>query len=253
MKISLITATFNSSRTLRDTLQSILNQSFTDFEYIIIDGNSKDGTIDIVKEFEPRFGGRMHWVSEPDRGLYDAMNKGIRMAEGDIVGILNSDDFFASDDILETVSRTFEAEKDLDGIYGDVVYVDSQDVTKVIRKYVSAKFSRKKLIYGLMPAHPSFYAKKGCFEKLGYYSLDYRIAADYDMFVRFIWKGNIRTKYVPKVFVTMRNGGTSSSGIGVHKTIMHEHLASAREHSVPTNFFLQSLRYFGKIVDLIKK
>lgn len=253
MKISLITATFNSSRTLRDTLQSVLNQTFKDFEYIIVDGSSKDDTINIIKEYEPLFEGKMCWVSEPDKGIYDAMNKGIRMAKGDVVGILNSDDFFASDDILENVSRTFDADNDLEGIYGDVVYVDNHDVKKVIRKYISAKFTRKRLIYGFIPAHPSFYAKKECFEKFGYYSLDYKIAADYDMFVRFIWKGNIRTKYIPRVFVIMRNGGASSSGIAVHKTIMREHLASAREHGVPTNFFILSLRYFSKIVDLIKK
>lgn len=253
MKISLITATYNSAKTLRDTLQSVVNQTCKDFEYIIVDGNSKDDTIDIVKEFEPLFEGRMRWVSEPDRGIYDAMNKGIKMAEGDVVGILNSDDFFNSDDVIEKVKAEFETDENLDGIYGDVVYVDNEDVTKIVRRYSSAKFSRKKMIYGLMPAHPSFYVKKSCFEKYGYYSLDYKIASDFDMFARFIWEADINTKYIPMDFVVMRNGGTSTAGAKVHKTIMREHLASAREHGIPTNFFLQSLRYFGKIIDLIKR
>lgn len=253
MKISLITAMFNSAETLRDTMQSVLNQTYKDVEYIIVDGGSKDATIDIVKEFEPRFESRLRWVSERDEGIYDAMNKGIRMATGDVIGILNSDDFFAADDILEKVNAEFEAHDDIDGVYGDVIYVDNKDVTKIVRRYSSAKFDRRKIIYGMMPAHPSFYAKKSCFEKYGYYSLDYKIAADYDMFVRFVWGGNISIKYIPVDFVVMRTGGMSSSGMTARKIIMREHMASVRAHGVPSNFFLQSLRYFGKIIDLIKK
>lgn len=253
MKISLITATYNSAETLRDTMQSVLNQTFKDIDYIIVDGNSKDGTMDIVKEFEPKFEGRLRWVSEPDKGIYDAMNKGVKMAQGDVVGILNSDDFFASDDILEEVNAVFENEDGVDGVYGDIKYVDSKDVTKTIRRYSSAKFSRKKILFGLMPAHPSFYVKKKCYDEFGLYSLDYKIASDFDMFVRMIWKGNIVTKYLPMTFVIMRYGGASSTGFQSHKTIMKEHLKSVKKHGVPTNFFMLSLRYFGKIIDLIKK
>lgn len=234
-------------------MQSVLGQTYKDVEYIIVDGGSDDGTMEIVKEFEPRFEGRLRWVSERDRGIYDAMNKGIRMATGDVVGILNSDDFFAADDILEKVNAEFETYDDIDGVYGDVIYVDNKDVTKIVRRYSSAKFTRKKIIYGMMPAHPSFYAKKSCFEKHGYYNIDYKITADYDMFVRFVWVEDIAMKYIPVDFVVMRTGGASSSGMMTHKTIMREHIASVRAHGVPSNFFLQSLRYFGKIIDLIKK
>lgn len=234
-------------------MQSVLGQTYKDVEYIIVDGGSDDGTMEIVKEFEPRFEGRLRWVSERDRGIYDAMNKGIRMATGDVVGILNSDDFFAADDILEKVNAEFETYDDIDGVYGDVIYVDNKDVTKIVRRYSSAKFTRKKIIYGMMPAHPSFYAKKSCFEKYGYYNIDYKITADYDMFVRFVWVEDIAIKYIPVDFVVMRTGGASSSGMMTHKTIMREHIASVRAHGVPSNFFLQSLRYFGKIIDLIKK
>lgn len=234
-------------------MQSVIGQTYKDVEYIIVDGGSDDGTMEIVKEFEPRFEGRLRWVSERDRGIYDAMNKGIRMATGDVVGILNSDDFFAADDILEKVNAEFETYDDIDGVYGDVIYVDNKDVTKIVRRYSSAKFTRKKIIYGMMPAHPSFYAKKSCFEKYGYYNIDYKITADYDMFVRFVWVEDIAMKYIPVDFVVMRTGGASSSGMMTHKTIMREHIASVRAHGVPSNFFLQSLRYFGKIIDLIKK
>ena len=253
MKISLITATYNSASTLRDTMQSVLNQTFKDIDYIIVDGGSKDGTLDIVKEFEPLFEGRLRWISEPDKGIYDAMNKGIKMATGEVIGMLNSDDFFAYDDILEKVNDTFANNPTVDGVYGDVVYVDNQDVTRVVRHYSSARFSRNKIIYGFMPAHPSFYLKKSCYDKIGCYNIDYRISADYDMFVRLFWNENITTKYIPTDFVVMRNGGASSSGLKSHKIVMREHLASVREHGVPSNFFLQSLRYFSKIIDLIIK
>ena len=253
MKISLITATYNSAETLRDTMQSVLNQTFKNVDYIIVDGGSGDGTLDIVKEFEPKFEGRLRWVSEKDKGIYDAMNKGIKMAQGDVVGILNSDDFFASDDILEKVNEEFEKDKSLDGVYGDIRYVDSKDVTKTVRRYSSAKFSRKKLIFGLIPAHPSFYVRKKCYEEYGLYCIDYKLAADYDMFVRMIWNGHIVTRYMPMTFVIMRYGGASSSGFKSHKITMKEHLKSVKKHGVPTNFFLLSLRYFGKIIDLIKK
>ena len=127
MKISLITATYNSAETLRDTMQSVLNQTFKDVDYIVVDGGSKDATMDIVKEFEPQFEGRMRWVSERDKGIYDAMNKGVRMAQGDIVGILNSDDFFASDKVLETVNNAFTENPTIEGVYADVRYVDWHD------------------------------------------------------------------------------------------------------------------------------
>lgn len=253
MKISLITATYNSAETLRDTMQSVLNQTFKDIDYIIVDGGSKDGTLDIVKEYEPLFEGRLRWISEPDKGIYDALNKGILMAKSDIVGIMHSNDFFASNDVLQKVADTFEADDSLDGVYGDVKYVDKQDVIKTVRHYSSAKFKRKKLLMGLIPAHPTFYAKKKCFEQYGLYNTDLKIAADFDMFVRLIWKGNIKTRYIPMTMVIMRTGGASSSGFASHKQTMKEHLASVRMNNLPTNMLRLSLRYFGKIIDLIKK
>lgn len=253
MRISLITATFNSAETLRDTMQSVLNQTFKDVEYVIVDGNSKDTTLDIVKEFEPLFEGHLHWVSEPDKGIYDAMNKGVRMAHGDVVGILNSDDFFASDDVLEKVNAAFTENPTIDGVYADVRYVDWNDTSKTVRMFSGKDFKRKKLCWGKMPPHPSFYVKKECYDKFGLYSLDYPICADYDMFVKMIWEGNIKTLYINDVFVNMRSGGTSSSGIKVHKKIMKERMRCVREHNMPSNFLMQTSRYFGKIFSLLKK
>lgn len=253
MKISLITATYNSAETVRDTLQSVLNQTFKDIGYIIIDGNSKDNTMDIVKEFEPKFEGRLRWVSEKDKGIYDAMNKGVRMAQGDIVGILNSDDFFASNDVLEKVNAAFTENPAIDGVYADVRYVDWDDTGKTVRMFSGKDFTREKLCWGKMPPHPSFYVKRECYDKFGLYSLDYPICADYDMFVKMIWIGNINTLYINDVFVNMRSGGTSSNGIKVHRKIMRERMRCVREHEMPSNFFKQTSRYFEKIFSLLRK
>jgi len=253
MKISLITATYNSAETVRDTLQSVLNQTFKDIDYIIVDGNSKDNTMAIVKEFEPKFEGRLRWVSEKDKGIYDAMNKGVRMAQGDIVGILNSDDFFASNDVLEKVNAAFTENPAIDGVYADVRYVDWDDTGKTVRMFSGKDFTREKLCWGKMPPHPSFYVKRECYDKFGLYSLDYPICADYDMFVKMIWLGNINTLYINDVFVNMRSGGTSSNGIKVHRKIMRERMRCVREHNMPSNFFKQTTRYFEKIFSLLRK
>ena len=253
MKISLITATYNSAETLRDTLQSVLNQTFKDVDYIIIDGNSKDNTIDIVKEFEPKFEGRLRWISEKDKGIYDAMNKGVKMAQGEVVGILNSDDFFASDDVLEKVNAAFTENPTIKGVYADVRYVDWNDTSKTVRMFSGKDFKREKICWGQMPPHPSFYVKRECYDKFGLYSLDYPICADYDMFVKMIWIGNIKTLYINDIFVNMRSGGTSSNGLKVHRKIMKERMRCIREHNLPSNFFKQVSRYFGKIISLLKK
>ena len=137
MKITIITAAYNSEHTLRDTMESVLRQTYTDYEYIVVDGASKDGTVDIIREYVPRFEGRMRWVSEPDRGIYDAMNKGIEMATGDVVGLLNSDDFYSSDDVLATIASEFMSDDALDAIYGDVHYVQEFDVRRTVRYYSS--------------------------------------------------------------------------------------------------------------------
>ena len=252
MKISLITATYNSVETLRDTMQSVLNQTFKDVDYIIVDGGSKDGTLDIVKEFEPKFEGRLRWVSEKDKGIYDAMNKGVRMAQGDIVGILNSDDFFSSDNVLEKVNDAFTENPAIDGVYADVRYVDWNDTSKKVRMFSGKDFKREKLCWGKMPPHPSFYVKRECYDKFGLYSLNYPICSDYDMFVKMIWEGNINTLYINDVFVNMRSGGTSSNGIKVHKKIMKERMRCVHEHNMPSNFLMQVSRYIEKIFSFWK-
>lgn len=248
MTISIITATFNSAATLRDTLDSILSQTYQDIESIIVDGGSKDGTLDIVREYEPRFQGRMKWISEPDKGIYDAMNKGIRMAGGDIVGLLNSDDFYTSHDVLETLVEAFE-NSDIDACYGDVHYVLEGDLGKCVRYYSSSKFTPKRMLYGYMPAHPSFYCRKDVYQEKGLFDVSYRIAADFEQLLRLIYIGKIKTVYIPKDFVTMRMGGASNSGINARISIMKEHLRGFKENGIRNNFFRLSLRYFSKLLE----
>ena len=249
--ISILTATYNSEKTLRDTIESVLRQSCRDFEYILIDGGSKDNTVDIIKEYEPQFEGRLKYISERDNGIYDAMNKGIRMATGDVVGILNSDDFYTSDDALQKIADAFE-KNDIDATYGDIHFVKDDDLTKMVRYYSSAVFKRSFMRFGLMPAHPSFYCKREVYEKYGAFDTSYRIAADFENLLRLFFIHRIKTLYIPKDFVTMRTGGASTAGFASRKKIMHEHLQAMKKNGVYSNFFLLSLRYFYKIYELMR-
>ena len=242
MKVSIITAVYNAEKTIGNTIESILDQTYANIEYIIIDGGSKDKTIDIIKEFEPKFQGKLRWISERDKGIYDAMNKGIRMATGDIIGILNSDDFFTSDDVISTVNETFE-KYNPDAIYGDIHFVNDDNLNKIVRYYSSRIFRRGLMRFGFMPAHPSFYIKRECFDKFGLYNTSYKIAADFEFLLRTIFIGNIKTQYVAKDFVTMRTGGASTSGINSHKQIMREHIRAFKENNIFTNRLLLSMRY----------
>ena len=252
MKISLITVTYNSGDVLRCAIESVLRQTYPDIEYIIVDGASKDNTPDIIRAYEPKFNGRMRWISEPDHGLYDAMNKGIRMATGDVIGILNSDDFFTSDDVLQKVAEGF-ADNEVDAVYGDIHFVHADDLNRCVRYYSSKIFRRGLMRLGFIPAHPSFYCRRECFEKYGGYKTDYKIAADFDLLLRFIFVHRIRIKYLPMDMVTMRLGGASTSGLKSRMTGMKEHLRSFRENGVKTNRFLLSLRYFYKVTEYFRK
>lgn len=251
MKISLITVTYNSGTTLRDTILSVLAQTYRNVEYIVVDGLSKDNTIDIVREYEPQFEGRMKWISEKDKGLYDAMNKGVRMATGDVVGILNSDDFFTANDVLEKVAAGFDEQTD--AVYGDLHYVHPDDLQHSVRYYSSKIFKRNLMRMGFIPAHPTFYCRRECFDKFGYYKTDYKIAADFDLLLRFIYVNRIRIKYLPMDMVTMRTGGASTNGLKSRMGGMNEHLRSLRENGVKSNRFILSLRYFYKITEYFRK
>ena len=257
MKISIITATYNSAKTLQDTINSVLSQDYADFEHIIVDGNSKDDTVEIIRSNAERYKpGQLKWISEPDKGIYDAMNKGISMATGDVVGLLNSDDFYASDNILSTIAHAMENDKDVDAVYGDVCYVKSNDTSKLVRYYSSRYFRRFNMHFGFMPAHPSFYCRRHVYEghqiaEGKYFDTSYKVASDFEFLVRTIYVSRIRTLYINKVFVTMRVGGASSSGVASHKAIFTDHLRALKRNKVYSNSLMLAMRYPFKVLDLI--
>lgn len=206
MRISIITATYNSEKTLHDTLLSLENQTYPDIEYIIIDGASKDNTLLVVQNNCTRIS---KIVCEPDKGIYDALNKGINAATGDVVGFLHSDDMLAYDNAIADIVDTFK-EKGCDAVYGDLEYVSQTDTAKRVRLWKSGAFSRTKMQLGWMPPHPSFYMKRSRYLELGQFSLNYNISADYDSLLRYILKNKVAVAYLPKVLVKMRVGGISN-------------------------------------------
>ena len=249
MKISLITVTFNSDLTLRDTIQSILKQTFSDIEYIIIDGLSKDNTVDIIRKYEPQFQGRLKWISERDNGLYDAMNKGIRMSTGDIVGIINSDDFYHRRDIISRVAEAFKNEE-TQAVYGDVRFVNPDNLNRTVRYYSSRNFSPNRFRYGFMPAHPTFFTYRRYFEEFGFYKIDYHIAADYELLIRFLYTHRLKAKYLSLDFMKMRTGGASTASIKSNILLNKEIVRACSENGIWTCMPLLFLKYFIKVFEL---
>lgn len=212
MTISIITATYNSVATLRDTFESVLAQTYKDIDYIVVDGCSKDNTLDIIREYEPRFDGRMRWISEPDKGIYDAMNKGIRMAKGDVVGILNSDDFYFDNTVLAEISKAF-LQHDTDSVFANLVYVNANNTDTIERIWKGSPYKPGRFQYGWVPAHPTFYVKRQCYLRFGDYDLSYQVSADFELMLRFLAKNRIKSHYIDRYFVRMRSGGESNGSL----------------------------------------
>ena len=208
-KISLITATLNCADTIEETIKSVFAQTYSDIEHIIVDGGSTDATLSKIEPWLQRCGDKIKYIEKSDKGVYEAINNGIKVATGDVVGVLHSDDFFTSADILESVARTF-SDSSIDMVYDDVHFVNTDSPERVLRYYSGAWFDRKKLRYGIAPPHPSMYCRREVYLKYGLYSTDYKIAGDFDMFVRLLWKWEITARYLPVDMVTMRTGGIST-------------------------------------------
>ncbi len=248
MKISIVTATYNSAKTLCDTIKSVLGQTYSNIEYIVVDGASTDDTLSIIKRYEPLFNGRMKWISEKDNGIYDAMNKGIKMATGDVVGTLNSDDFFTSDHVIESIAGAF-CDSSIDAVYGDIHFIRDGAPAKCVRYYSSKPFHPRWLRFGFMPAHPSFYCRKSIYQKAGFYKVDYKIGSDYEMMVRLFLVHHIKASYLPIDFVTMRTGGASTQGVKSRLQLIKDDVRSCRENGIYTNPIMISLKFLYKFFE----
>lgn len=259
LKISVITATWNSGATIEDTLRSVLQQTYGNIEHIIVDGGSSDATLDIFRMYAEAYRKRglvLKWISEQDNGIYDAMNKGIRLASGDVVGLLNSDDFFTAPTVLQRVAEVFrenERNNDIvDAVYGDVHYVKPENLRRCVRYYSSKGFCRSRMKMGFMPAHPSFYCRREIYNRYGLFDTQFKIAADFELLLRLIYIHRIKTRYLEMDFVTMRTGGASSSGFASHRKIYAEHRLAYRKNGVYSNFLLEAWRYLYKIVEICR-
>jgi glycosyltransferase involved in cell wall biosynthesis len=250
LKLSIITVCFNSASTIRDTIESVLLQDHTDIEYIIVDGGSKDGTQAIVESYGERIS---RFVSEPDKGLYDAMNKGVALATGKVIGILNSDDFYERTTSLSSVVKAFEHCPESDVVFGDVVFVNPADLRKVTRFYRGNRFAPWKLRFGWMPPHPATFIRKLAYDTVGMYSLKYRISADYEFFVRLFMVHRLKYSYLDQVLVRMRSGGASTAGLRSSLKLNLEIVKACRTNGVYTNILMLALKLPFKLYELRKR
>ena len=249
MILSIITINRNNAAGLEKTMQSVLSQTRADYEYVVVDGASTDGSVAVIERLAPAFGDRLKWISEKDGGIYDAMNKGIRMATGDIVGILNSDDYFTGDDVIERMVVNFD-DPNIDAVYGDIHFIHDGEPDKILRYYSSKPFRPLWLRFGFMPAHPSFYCRRSVYEKAGLYKTDYAIGSDYEMMVRLFMVHKIRAKYLPIDFVTMRTGGASTRNVKSRLQLIRDDVRGCRENGIYTNPLMISMKFLYKIFEM---
>lgn len=246
MKISVITVCYNAAHTIEKTILSVLSQSYSNIEFIVVDGLSDDNTMLIVNSFQ----GKIHHIlSEKDDGIYDGINKGLKLATGDVVGILNADDVFASNDVLSHIAMEFNVNSQLDSVIGDVAFLNKYE--KKIRYYSSCKWNPNKFVWGYMPAHPTFYCKRGLFDHIGFYRTDFDIAADFELLIRFLKLNNCSYKYMPVQMVNMSIGGVSTSGLKSTIKINQEILRACRINGLRSNYLMLYCKYFKKVFELI--
>lgn len=247
MKISIITVCYNSAKTIEKTFQSLQSQTYKNIEYIVVDGMSSDPTSDIIENNKDIIS---KYVSESDKGLYDAMNKGIQLATGDIVGILNSDDIFTDDYVLENIAK-FHSENNIEASVGNIIQFNEEG--KTVRKYSAKNWNPEKLKIGFMPAHPAIFFKKELFNKFGDYQLDFIIAADYELITRFFLKHNISWKFSNITTTSMLIGGVSSSGVSSYQLISKEIKKAMIINNINFSYLQVKLRFFWKIIGFLKK
>ena len=248
MKASVITVSLNNAATIGDTLSSLAEQTWPEIEHIVIDGGSTDATLEIVRN---RLKHTAHIVSEPDRGIYDAMNKGVAAATGDIIGFLNADDRYAHPDVLRDVADAM-ASGDVDAVFGDVAYFRSEDPNGVVRRYRSARFRPDRIAWGWMPAHPGLFVRREVFERVGPFSTQFRIAGDFEWLARAFHDGSIRYRYLPEVLVRMRTGGISTGGWRNTILLNREVIRACRANGIRTNWLKILSKYPAKVIEFFR-
>lgn len=245
MKVSIITVCFNAAATLKQTIESVLAQDYADIEYWVIDGGSSDGTQELLASY----GSRIHYISEPDKGIYDAFNKGLARVTGDIVGVIGADDFYPSMDVIHSVVEAFERQ-DVDSIYGDLQFIDPVSL-KVVRKWKAGNYKRSSWLLGWMPPHPTFYVKRKVYEEFGYFKTHYTCAGDYEFMLRVLYKHSISVAYLPKLLMTMRTGGTSTASWKHRWRANLEDRKAWRENGLKPYLITVSLKPLRKIIQLL--
>lgn len=250
IKVSVITVVYNGEKTIAEAINSVLSQDYENIEYIIVDGASKDGTMSIVNQFGNKIS---KVVSEPDKGLYDAMNKGLAMATGDIIGILNADDLYANNQVISAIVSAFDENPDLDAVSSDVAIYKEEDFSKPWRYYTAKSFRLWQFRLGIQPPHPGFFVKKAVYEQYGNFDTQYRISADFDLLLRFLFIHKIKVKFIKLLSVKMRDGGLSSQGLKSKILMNKEDLHSLRKNGVWSTGLLIWTKYLIKVFQLLKK
>lgn len=245
MKVSIVTVAYNSAQTIADTLRSVLEQTYPDIEYWVIDGASRDNSLEVIRAWELKFKGRLHCISERDGGIYDAMNKGIRHTTGDIVGILNSDDYFTSPTVIADLVQAFTA--DVDAIYGDVHFVRANDLNRCVRYYSGRLYRPWLSRFGFMPPHPALYVRRSVFDQYGYYKTHFKISADFEFIARLFYCNHVPHRYLHLDVVTMRVGGASTESFSSRMRGTEEDLVACRQLGIRTNRLFIFCKYFIKI------
>lgn len=249
-KISIITISLNSASTIRQTIESVLSQNYKNIEYILVDGQSTDGTLQIIQKYQHDFPEKIKWVSEPDFGLYDAMNKGIRLATGEIVGILNSDDCYSNSQCVSQIAHAFQ-NKCIQAVFADLRIVAQNDINRTFRYYSSSRFHPNRFKFGFMPAHPTFFTYMKNFNEYGYYKNNYVIAADYELLVRFLYVHRLPYEYLPIDLIRMRKGGRSTASIRQKLKFDSEIVRACKSNGLYTNSLIVLFRGVEKFSEFL--
>ena len=243
-KVSIVTTTYNDRENLEKIIWQVRSQDYENLEYIIVDGGSADGTLEVIRQAQKDFGERLKWISQPDKGIYDALNKGLKMYSGEILGCCF--DEFAGPDVVAKMVDIMEREG-TDGVHGDLDYVDGE---RVVRRW---RQGQGKLVFGWMPGHPTLYLRRSVYENFGYYRTDYRISADYEFMIRILKDGKVRLSYLPEVLIRMSHGGTSTNSLGAYLAGMKEGHRALKENGIPMAAFTDFCRTLRVLAQFVKK